>query len=304
MSLDLPALAAAVAGHGAVTRILVLRTAGSVPRGPGTAMLVTEDRTFGTIGGGALEHQAIARARAVLAGAPPAIATIPLGPSLGQCCGGSVTLLWERYDATSLPRTLPHVRPLPGQDPVGPAPALLHPGSPPLERSGWLAEAAPAQPPLWIWGAGHVGRAIAATLAPLEAWAITWIDLAPASFPDTIPPGITALPDPDPARLAPFAPVTADHLILTRSHELDLALCHALLHRGFSSCGLIGSATKHARFRARLLSLGHPAPAIARIACPIGDPALGKHPQAIAIGVAAALLKARAGGAARRDKAG
>ena len=304
MSLDLPALAAAVACHGAVTRILVLRTAGSVPRGPGTAMLVTADRTIGTIGGGALEHQAIARARAVLAGAPPAIATLPLGPSLGQCCGGSVTLLWERYDAASLPRALPHVRPLPGQQPTGPAPALAPAGPAPVERAGWVVEAAPALPPLWIWGAGHVGRAIAATLAPLEAWSITWIDLARAAFPDAIPPGITALPDPDPARLTAFAPATADHLILTRSHELDLALCHRLLGQGFGSCGLIGSATKHARFRARLLALGHKAPAIARIACPIGDPALGKHPQAIAIGVAAALLKGRAGGAARRDKAG
>ena len=304
VSLDLPALAAAVARHGAVTRILVLRAAGSVPRGPGTAMLVTTEATEGTIGGGALEHRAIARARAVLATGEAALETIPLGPALGQCCGGAVTLLWERYDAASLPAALPHIRPVPGRTPAGPAPRHLPPGAAPHEAQGWIAEAAPALPPLWIWGAGHVGRALVRTLAPLDAWAITWVDLAPDRFPAAIPPGVTPLPTPDPARLAAFAPPAADHLILTRSHELDLALCHALLGRGFASCGLIGSATKRTRFHSRLTALGHPAAAIAAIVCPIGDPALGKHPQAIAIGVAAALLKARSGTAARRDRTG
>jgi xanthine dehydrogenase accessory factor len=81
--------------------------------------------------------------------------------------------------------------------------------------------------------------------------------------------------------------------VLTFSHTLDLALCHALLGHGFRRLGLIGSATKWARFRSRLAALGHGAGAIGRIDCPIGDPALGKHPQAIAIGVAAAFLQER-----------
>jgi xanthine dehydrogenase accessory factor len=92
--------------------------------------------------------------------------------------------------------------------------------------------------------------------------------------------------------LADHAPTDAEHLILTYSHALDLDLCHRLLRRGFLSCGLIGSATKWARFRSRLTALGHDAAAVGRIRCPIGDPALGKHPQAIAVGVAAELLKA------------
>ena len=78
--------------------------------------------------------------------------------------------------------------------------------------------------------------------------------------------------------------------MLTYSHALDLELCHRLLTHGFARAGLIGSATKWARFRARLAALGHPPYAIARIDCPIGNPALGKHPQAIAIGVAAAFV--------------
>ncbi|MFN3577396.1 MAG: XdhC family protein, partial [Tabrizicola sp.] len=88
------------------------------------------------------------------------------------------------------------------------------------------------------------------------------------------------------------APTDAEHLILTFSHALDLELCHRLLIRGFRSCGLIGSATKWGRFRSRLAALGHDAAAIGRIRCPIGDPRLGKHPQAIAVGVVAELLRA------------
>jgi xanthine dehydrogenase accessory factor len=144
--------------------------------------------------------------------------------------------------------------------------------------------------PLWIWGAGHVGRAIVSVLAPLPELDITWIDTGPERFPDSIPGNVTAIPASDPALLAAHAPVCAQHLVLTYSHELDLALCHALLAHGFSFAGLIGSKTKWARFRSRLAALGHSPGQIARITCPIGDPALGKHPQRIALGVAAQLL--------------
>ena len=98
------------------------------------------------------------------------------------------------------------------------------------------------------------------------------------------------LPVPDPAEAVRLAPVGAEHLIVTFSHALDLELCHRLLGHGFASCGLIGSATKWARFRSRLAALGHGAEEVGRITCPIGNPALGKHPQAIAVGVAGQLL--------------
>ena len=102
--------------------------------------------------------------------------------------------------------------------------------------------------------------------------------------------------------LVPHAPQNAHHLILTYSHALDLALCNALLGRGFAFAGLIGSATKWARFKNRLSAMGHGPVAINRITCPIGDPALGKHPQMIAIGVAAALLKQAAQQEQRPDQ--
>jgi xanthine dehydrogenase accessory factor len=157
---------------------------------------------------------------------------------------------------------------------------------------GWLVEpVAAADRQVWVWGAGHVGRALVAVLAPLPGVAITWIDTGPDRFPSDPLPGVTAIPAADPALLADHAPQDAEHLVLTYSHALDLELCHRLLARGFRSCGLIGSATKWARFRSRLAALGHAPASIARIRCPIGEPALGKHPQAIAIGVAADLLR-------------
>ncbi|WP_210527082.1 xanthine dehydrogenase accessory protein XdhC [Rubellimicrobium arenae] len=304
MSLDPASLQGAVAAQGRVVRILVVTVAGSVPRDAGTSMLVWEGGEEGTIGGGELENQAVREARLMLAaGHPePFLRTVPLGPALGQCCGGSVTLAWERFDAGTLPDALPYARRLSGT--ASPCPSVeLAPGSRPLVRDGWLIEAAPAPGrPLWVWGAGHVGRAIVNVLAPWPGVAITWVDLGPDRFPAAVPAGVTILPAAEPAALVRYAPVESDHLVLTRSHELDLQLCHALLVHGFASLGLIGSATKMARFRSRLGSLGHTAAQISRIACPIGDPSLGKHPQAIAVGVAAALIRAMETGGQRQER--
>lgn len=295
---DLAALTTAIAAHGPVARVVVAAVAGSAPREVGAAMLIWPQGQSGTIGGGALEYQAAAQARAMLAtGRAQHLSHEPLGPKLGQCCGGSVTLLTELFDASTLPAAPLFARPVDGSAmPLAvsrllaqargqgrqPQPGLVQ---------GWMIEpiARPARP-LWVWGAGHVGRALVATLAPLPDFAITWVDVATDRFPAILPEGVTVLPAAAPERLMPHAPKDAEHLILTYSHRLDLALCHAALAHGFARCGLIGSKTKWARFRKRLAALGHSAPAIATITCPIGTPALGKHPQAIAIGVASDLL--------------
>jgi xanthine dehydrogenase accessory factor len=289
-----------------VIRILVVSVAGSVPREAGTSMLVWARGEDGTIGGGELENRAVREARSMLErAAGPVVRAVPLGPALGQCCGGSVTLAWERFDAANLPVALPFARPLAGTGTAAPT-LMLRPGAAPILRNGWLVEAAPETGrPLWIWGAGHVGRAIVSVLAPWPGLAITWVDLGPDRFPSGVPERITVLPAAEPDALVRFAPTNSDHLVLTRSHDLDLRLCHALLHHGFASLGLIGSQTKLARFRSRLGQLGHPAAQISRIACPIGDPSLGKHPQAIAVGVAAGLIRAGARGESReRNVAG
>ena len=348
MSFDLEALREAVAREGRVARVLVAEAKGSAPREAGAAMLVWDGGQSGTIGGGALEFEAAARARAMLAAGgtpltevipPPSpipsprgggeapggamearggsVARMALGPALQQCCGGAVTLVTEVWDADRLAALEAGEGVRAGLVARAVVPGAAMPlwvrrrlqaargqgraGGVALAE-GWVVEpvAAPERL-LWVWGAGHVGRAIVSVLAPLPGLAITWIDTDRARFPDTIPDGVEPVVAADPAALAPFAPEAAEHLVLTYSHALDLALCHALLTRGFARLGLIGSATKWARFRKRLAGLGHAPGAIARIDCPIGDPRLGKHPQAIAVSVAAAFLARRGEGRTARE---
>lgn len=238
----------------------IISTKGSAPRDAGTAMRVTAFDTQGTIGGGALEHQAIAKARHILeAGGPEQTQSLPLGPGLGQCCGGAVVLNYT-YDVRQIDDVRTRAYP---KVPICGKPILL-----------------------WLWGAGHVGRAVARAAHP-HAFDITWVDSATDRFPDMIPEHITPVSASDMPRLALRAPSEAHHLIFTYAHDIDLALCAALLRRGASNIGLIGSATKWARFRRRLSALGLDPETIT---CPIGDTSLGKEPDAIALGTLRALV--------------
>ncbi len=293
MAFDLTSLRAAIAAHGQVARVVIAEVQGSSPREVGAAMLVWDGGQSGTIGGGALEYQAAQQAFA-----REGFSRHPLGPELGQCCGGAVTLLTEVYDADRLAT-------LDGEIVIARGPSEMPLAVKRLTTcarnqgvdlrtrmvQGWFVEPV-AQPttPLWIWGAGHVGRALVEVLHPMPEIEITWVDTAPNRFPDMIPEGVNALPASDPLRVVAHAPQDAAHLILTYSHALDLSLCDALLRHGFAFAGLIGSDTKWARFTSRLRKLGHTDAQISRICCPIGQKSLGKHPQAIAVGVAAQLL--------------
>jgi xanthine dehydrogenase accessory factor len=308
---DLGALAAALTAQGRVARVVIASVEGSSPREVGASMLVWEGGQSGTIGGGALEYEAAAKARLMLASPPtpslphggrrepvvPRVERISLGPSLGQCCGGAVTLWTEVFEAVpeavagfvargqgDMPLAVKRVLAAARGQGVRPSPGLV---------AGWLVEPVlEAERQVWVWGAGHVGRALVSVLAPLPGIVVTWVDVGVERFPEVVPERVTVVPASDPAVVADHAPLEAEHLVLTFSHALDLELCHRLLRRGFKGLGLIGSATKWGRFRSRLKALGHEAQAVGRIRCPIGDPALGKHPQAIAVGVVAELLRA------------
>ena len=256
--------------------VQVLAARGSVPRGVGTRMLVAADTVAGTIGGGHLELQAIERARAMLAASrsvsgPAGEAgsglatdeqTIALGPTLGQCCGGALTLRTGPLDAA----------------------ALAH----------W-----PPEPPLFdlqLYGAGHVGRAIVHLLETLPC-RVQWIDEREAEFPATpSAPHITRLCVDAVEAEVQQALIGTFYLVLTHSHDLDLRITEAVLRRGdFGFFGLIGSATKRARFLARLAQRGVAAGAIARLTCPIGVAGIpGKQPEQIALAVVAQLLQVAA----------
>ena len=306
MSFDLIQLSEAIAEHGPVVRVVVADTAGSTPREVGASMLVWPGGQVGTIGGGELEFRAANDARSQLAnGQKQTLERLPLGPALGQCCGGAVTLLSELYSVdnlTDLAKDNVVARPVSTGHDVNlsvqrvldraraqgerPAPQLLQ---------GWMIEPV-SQPtvPVWVYGAGHVGRALIDVLSPIPDLAITWVDTSLDRFPEQVPLGVTALPAANPVNTVSMTPDHAHHLVLTYSHSMDLDLCHAILSRRFASAGVIGSATKWARFQKRLINLGHSTDNINKIQCPIGDPGLGKAPQAIAVGVASALLKSAA----------
>ena len=296
----------------------VVATRGSAPRGPGAHMLVTATSQAGTIGGGNLEYTAIADARRLLAeGGAARLIHYSLGPRLDQCCGGIVRLLftplapelapllgeegrgpaWVRVPLeTGIPEPL-------GQEPAvageGPVVCLDHSGGPldagrvPLgEIATVLVTLVPPRPRLCMFGAGHVGRALAHILAllPLE---IRWIDARPGVFPQNLPANVTAVPTPDWKAEVDAAPPGALYLVFTHSHPLDYEITAAILARGDARyCGLIGSETKRARFVRRFREeAGLSEAAIARLVCPIGlGGPPGKEPEAIAIGVAAELL--------------
>jgi xanthine dehydrogenase accessory factor len=237
---------------------------GHAPRAAGAKMVVAAARTWGSVGGGNLEAVAVERAREMLAAGAtvPELFTSALSDKAPyqhgvQCCGGEVSVLLE-----------------------------------PL----------PVRPAVAIFGVGHVGLELARILARHDL-DLHLVDSRPeqlagprlAVLADAVASvhlhSVPVLPEIVLGELPPGTHV----LIMTHDHAEDAALCDAVLRGGeFGSIGLIGSPAKWARFRRRLAEEGgHPPEAIARITTPIGLPDIAaKEPAAIAVSVAASLLRA------------
>jgi xanthine dehydrogenase accessory factor len=255
-------LRALVAGEPAVL-VTVAAALGSTPREAGARMLVQARRATGTIGGGRLEHEAIAAARRLIeSGAPVHHMEVPLGPAIGQCCGGHVTIRLERADAAVLVR---------------------------LEQAE--QEELASLPAIYLFGAGHVGKAIAQALAPLPL-RLTWVDSREDEFPETVPFPVTKIVAADPVTQVKFAEPGAGFLVLTHDHALDFELTGAALRRGDALyVGLIGSRTKRRKFERLYVARDGRAADLARLVCPIGAGLTrDKRPPVIAAMVAAELL--------------
>jgi xanthine dehydrogenase accessory factor len=245
--------------------VTVASTHGSAPRERGAWMLVFANAIEGTVGGGHVELEAIANARALLAGRHAAPQRqYALGPRLGQCCGGTMDLVFERVTRA--------------------------------DADALTARLAPLRTPVALFGGGHVGTAIVRALGPLP-FAVTWIDSRDEIFPADVP-GNVECEHSDPVQAA--VPMLAPHarvLVMSFSHAEDLDVIAACLKRmrersDLPYVGLIGSKTKWATFRHRLEQRGFGAEELARITCPIGVPGIkGKEPEVIAAAVAAQLLQ-------------
>jgi xanthine dehydrogenase accessory factor len=240
-------------------------TQGSVPREAGTWMMVFAGDVVGTIGGGHLEFQAIEEARRRLHGGPgEPLRQYALGPSLGQCCGGTVRLRFERVGAADIEKLQ-------------------------IRLADRLA-------PVALFGGGHVGKALVNVLAMLP-FEVTWIDSRDEIFPTEVPPHVRCEhSDPVHAAVGDLAPGSRV-LVMSFSHAEDLDVVAACLRRqrefgDLSSIGLIGSKTKWATFRHRLEERGFSAAELSQVTCPIGLAGIGgKEPAVIAVSVAAQLLQ-------------
>lgn len=313
-------LAQALSRGEAAMLVHVVALQGSGPREAGAQMLVTDSDVEGTIGGGALEHQAVRVARDLMATGRAGLRRLALGPELNQCCGGAVTLAFEPFAPADrawlqkLVRTADEPPPVfrtltidaggnlrrdwavggEGEDfvaTVSASPMRLG-AAPSTEGSVTIRERMnPALPALYLFGAGHVGRAAAQALAPL-GFAITWVDGRAGQFPEPAPKGVRCPALAMPELIVDEAPPGTTFLVMTHSHPLDEAICEAVLRRAdFAYLGLIGSATKRARFAKRLAAAGISDAALARLTCPIGLAGIdSKAPAAIAASVAADLL--------------
>jgi xanthine dehydrogenase accessory factor len=294
--------------HAVLVRVTVVSLRGSAPREPGASMLVHEHGTLGTIGGGRLEWHAARAARQMLCArgsAPVQIDDLILGPELGQCCGGRVVLWLERLTRVDLPwlqtawdgarigsvaavetrfageavsrtlRSLPHAAAVTLRREAG-AEILL-------EGLG------PQRAPLWIFGAGHVGQALVRLVSELALFDIHWIDSRPELLPAGLPDCVSTHACAAPLDVLGAPAAGTRYVVLTHDHALDYELCRAILRRGDAAwVGLIGSASKSARFRARLRRDGIEPEGLT---CPIGVEISSKLPAAIAIAIAAQLLR-------------
>lgn len=292
---------------------------GSAPRAAGAKMVVSAHGQYDTIGGGHLEWRACEIAREMLAedDARPRLLRFALGPSLGQCCGGAVQLVFERLAApacSALARacdpTRVDARDLwrlvaldSGASTLVAEDAALPPQTPPFDCNGgtqlllapdgcgWLADPLRlTQRHLLLFGAGHVGAALVRALADLPC-SVTWVDEREECFPPLRPANVqvecTDVPE---AVVTDAAPGTT-FLVMTHNHALDQRLAEAILRRGDALWfGLIGSQTKRVQFERRLRARG--IEDLARMTCPIGLPGIaGKEPAVIAASVCAQLLQ-------------
>ena len=244
--------------------VTVLETKGSSPRDTGTKMVVSADKSFDTIGGGALEHECIKMAQAFLTPSPRSASPLPkerglktqhtqsfnLGKDLKQCCGGVVKVFFEVFPASNFN--------------------------------------------IVLFGAGHIAKSLIKILEEVDCQ-VSWFDSRPELFPKIVASHIQKQVMTQPERAVESCKSNSYFLVMTHDHALDQQLCETILSRADSRyCGLIGSASKGLKFRQRLIRKGYTQQELEALTCPVGLSSLtSKKPMEIAVSMSAALLLLR-----------
>ncbi|WP_420546990.1 xanthine dehydrogenase accessory protein XdhC [Curvivirga sp.] len=300
--------------HDKVVLVTVALIRGSTPREAGAHMIVSDHGFKGTIGGGNLEFKAIDQARDLLSDGDNATLyqDYPLGPALGQCCGGVASLLFETVKATDpwvqqASEGMVTVSSLSGEqtrqvynsalenvENLLPAKVRVVAGniSEPtelMEEEGYFLERVEdSRIPLYLYGAGHVAHALVSMLVNLP-FKVTWIDNRSNIFGTDCPSDVDTKVVENQEDMAYAAPNGAFHLVMTHDHGIDLEITHAVLAENrFGYIGVIGSDTKRARFERRLNARGIDRVVLEKLNSPIGIPEItGKQPGEVALSVAA-----------------
>ncbi len=285
-----------------VALVTVASVRGSAPREPGACLAVTVDATAGSIGGGRLEWRATAAARERLVDNTPwQLETITLNADIGQCCGGRVQLLHEtlhgadaewlaKVDTSRTPGSLRSETHSTGRATHW----LEH--NPPIELNTQTDGVRFTRPtlsggaPVWLFGAGHVGLALARALQPLP---LTLHQFDTREIPEH--PSVETVAHPE--ALLRDAPQNSLVLIMTHDHALDYTIAEAALTAPqVRWVGLVGSASKRQQLKRRLerkLGTDGAAAALTRLSCPIGRHLTSRSPAEMATVIAAELLYAR-----------
>ncbi|WP_272010621.1 xanthine dehydrogenase accessory protein XdhC [Roseovarius sp. ZX-A-9] len=250
-----------LAAHESVVQVVLTDVQGSSPRNTGTQMFVAPGALHRTIGGGQLEFMVITHARAMLdQDTRSDTLDIPLGPEIGQCCGGRVQITLTRMTAQTKQTALTQE-----------------------------AQAKAARPHVYVMGAGHVGRALTAQLQHLPVHCILIDTRADelAQCTAQVETRLSAIPEHE----IRTAPAGSAFVVLTHDHALDFLLTSEALARGDAAyVGMIGSATKRAKF-ARWCRTECDGLTTQDLICPIGaSGSRDKRPSVIAAFVAAEII--------------
>lgn len=265
--------------------VTVIEVKGSAPRGVGTAMIVLANAIDGTIGGGRLEFEAMSAAHKMISqnANTPLRERYPLGDRLGQCCGGSVELLFEPIEpdwSTWIGEALQALELNSSYSRSGP-----------MGDEGFTHIVKPPRAHLVLCGAGHVGRALVQVLtnAPIS---VHWVDERASEFPQAIPSNVMCEVSDLPEVVVTNAPANSAVLITTHRHDLDFSLAEIGIARtDLAYCGMIGSASKRSRFERQWRQRDREDAQLQRLICPIGSAGpSGKEPEVVAIAVAAEIL--------------